>query len=138
MRKILWLCCFMSCSLANNQQSCLYKNPLCFYNTDVLTYLQVLHKNQQYQQMIPFIYGPVIKNKSRTSIAKALEREDWGYSIKRVGIVAQGKGKWSLTYRRMIQGTYENFKINCARIHDTCRLYLDQKQWNLLFRSKTN
>jgi hypothetical protein len=28
---------------------------LCFYNSDILTYLQVLHKNQQYEQMLPYL-----------------------------------------------------------------------------------
>ncbi len=36
-------------------QDCLFKNPLCFYNSDILTYLQVLHKNQQYEQMLPYL-----------------------------------------------------------------------------------
>lgn len=51
---------------------CLFKNPLCFYNSDILTYLQVLHKNQQYEQMLPYLHGPAIdklnhQQKSRNS-----------------------------------------------------------------------
>ena len=33
---------------------CLFKNPLCFYNLDVLRYLQVLHQKQLYDQMEAF------------------------------------------------------------------------------------
>jgi len=39
------------------QESFLFRTPLSFYNTDILSYLQVLHKNQQYEKMVPFFYG---------------------------------------------------------------------------------
>ena len=45
---------------SQKNENCLYKNPLCFYNTDILNYLQILHKNQQYDKMINFMYGPAI------------------------------------------------------------------------------
>lgn len=133
MQKIILLCCYLCCSF-KNPQSFLYKNLLYFYNTVILTYLQVLHKNQQYQQIVPFMYGPYLKNKPIRKIVKELETSNFGYAIKRVGIKNQGNQKWSLTYRKTLIGTFENFKINCMLIKDTCLIYVDQKQWNILFK----
>lgn len=130
---LLW-CFFFWTTSANPIQSCLYKNPLCFYNTDILIYLQVLHKNQQYKQMLPFVYGPYFKKLSQRKQIAALEAVDFGYALKRVGIREQGPKKWSLTYRKTQYGTYKNLKINCALINDTCRVYIDQHQWNVLFQ----
>lgn len=116
-----------------DDQNCLFKHPLCFYNTDILAYLQVLHKNQQYEKMIPFFYGPYV-NSQKKELIKKLSNVDFGYSLKRAGIKQIGSNKWSLTYQRTILGTNENFKIDCALVNDTCRLYLDQKQWSIIFK----
>lgn len=116
-----------------SQENCLFKSPLCFYNMDILMYLQVLHKNQQYNQMIPFFYGPY-SNGSKTDLIEKLVVVDFGYALKRVGAKETEKNKWSLTYQRTIMGTNENFKIDCALVNDTCRVYIDQKQWNKLFK----
>jgi hypothetical protein len=115
------------------QENCLYKNPLCFYNTDILSYLQVIHKNQQYENMVPFFYGPYLNN-SHLDFVNKLSAVDFGYSLKRVGVKEIEKNKWSLTYQRTIMGTNENFKIDCALVNDTCRVFIDQKQWNKLFK----
>ena len=116
------------------QTNCLFKNPLCFYNTDILSYLQVLHKNQQYEKMTPFFYGSYIDSLGKQVIVKKLNNLDFGYSMKRVGVKEVAKNKWSLTYQRTIMATNENFKIECALINDTCRVYLDQKEWGKIFK----
>jgi hypothetical protein len=92
---------------------CLFKNPLCFYNLDVLRYLQVLHQKQEYAQMAKFFYGP---KKQELGAAKLADAKNW-----------------SLTYQRTILGTQENFKIEAALVNDTCRVYLDEKKWQILF-----
>ena len=111
---------------------CLYKNPLCFYNTDILNYLQVLHKNLQYEEMVPFFYGSSLNNKSK--LEKRLSNASFGYSLKRVGIKEKNKSNWSLSYQRTILGTNETFKIDCALINDTCRIYIDDKAWQTIFK----
>ena len=118
---------------SQKNENCLYKNPLCFYNTDILSYLQILHKNQQYDKMIIFIYGPAIDGKSKNSIIDKLSNATFGYSLKRVGVKEKNKTNWSLTYQRTILGTNETFKIDCALINKTCKLYIDDKVWNTLF-----
>ena len=120
-------------SLATTAQSCLYKNPLCFYNTDVLSYLKILHQNQQYDKMVPFFYGPQVTSMKRTAFIEKLSEQDFGYSMKRVGVKELSKENWSLTYQRTIVGTNTNFKINCALVNDTCRIYLDEKAWKTIF-----
>ena len=132
--KIFFISVFTLClSKAGNSQesNCLYKNPLCFYNTDILNYLQVLHKNLQYEEMVPFFYGSSLNNKSK--LEKRLSNASFGYSLKRVGIKEKNKTNWSLTYQRTILGTNETFKIDCALIKDTCRIYIDDKAWKTLF-----
>lgn len=114
--------------------NCLYKNPLCFYNTDILNYLQVLHKNQQYSKMTNFLYGPNIDGKDKKSLEESLSNANFGYSLKRVGIKEKNKTSWSLTYQRTILGTNETFKIDCALINDTCRIYIDDKAWQTIFK----
>ena len=132
--KIFFISIFTLClSKAGYSQesNCLYKNPLCFYNTDILNYLQVLHKNLQYEEMVPFFYGSSLNNKSK--LEERLSNASFGYSLKRVGIKEKNKTNWSLSYQRTILGTNETFKIDCALINDTCRIYIDEKAWNILF-----
>jgi hypothetical protein len=124
----------MSTSNSLAQSDCLFKNPLCFYNTDILSYLQVLNKHQQYEKMIPFFYGPYIDSLGKNKFISALNKVDFGYSMKRVGVKERSKNKWSITYQRTIMGTNEDFKIDCAIINDTCRIYIDQKTWNKIFK----
>ena len=133
--KIFFISLFTLClSKAGYSQesNCLYKNPLCFYNTDILNYLQVLHKNQQYSKMTNFLYGSNIEGKN--SIEESLSNASFGYSLKRVGIKEKNKTSWSLTYQRTILGTNETFKIDCALINDTCRIYIDDKAWQTIFK----
>ena len=132
--KIFFISIFTLClSKAGYSQesNCLYKNPLCFYNTDILNYLQVLHKNLQYEEMVPFFYGSSLNNKSK--LEERLSNASFGYLLKRVGIKEKNKTNWSLSYQRTILGTNETFKIDCALINDTCRIYIDEKAWNILF-----
>lgn len=112
---------------------CLFKNPLCFYNMDVLRYLQVLHQKQDYTQMTKFFYGPKKQELGATQLAAALSEVDFGYALKRVGIKNIDAKNWSLTYQRTILGTQENFKIEAALLNDTCRVFLDEKKWAQLF-----
>jgi len=116
------------------QSTCLYKNPLCFYNTDVLSYLQTLHKNQQFQKMTVFFYGPVKDENHKQLFVDKISNTNFGYTLKRVGIKEITKTQWSLTYQRTILGTNETFKVDCALIHDTCRVYLDKISWQIIFK----
>ena len=124
----------MSTSISLAQSDCLFKNPLCFYNTDILSYLQVLHKNQQYEKMTPFFYGSFIDSLGKNNLISSLNEADFGYSMKRVGVKETAKNKWSITYQRMIMGTTANFKIDCALVNDTCRVFIDQKVWSKIFK----
>ncbi|MFM2249328.1 MAG: hypothetical protein RLZZ358_255 [Bacteroidota bacterium] len=119
--------------LSESTNFCLFKNPLCFYNMDVLGYLQVLHQNQEYAQMAKFFYGPMKEQLGEKKLAIALADLDFGYALKRVGIKEMDAKNWSLTYQRTILGTQENFKIEAALVNDSCRVYLDDKKWDLLF-----
>ena len=119
--------------LSESANFCLFKNPLCFYNMDVLGYLQVLHQNQEYAQMAKFFYGPMKQQLGEKKLAIALADLDFGYALKRVGIKEMDAKNWSLTYQRTILGTQENFKIEAALVNDSCRVYLDDKKWDLLF-----
>lgn len=61
---LLILLFFMNLQYAKTAESCLFKNPLCFYSLDILQYVQILFKQMQYENMVPFIYTPAeIKNK---------------------------------------------------------------------------
>ena len=134
--KIFIICLFTLClnkvNYSQEKNNCLYKNPLCFYNTDILCYLQAVHKNQQYEKMLPFFYGSSVNNKSK--LLERLTNANFGYSLKRVGAKVKNKTSWSLTYQRTILGTNETFKIECALINDTCRVYLDEKAWETIFK----
>jgi hypothetical protein len=121
---------------ATKQDNCLFKNPLCFYNTDVLKYLQILHKNQQYEQMSRFFYSNEPGFNKRYVVEKKLENTDFGYALKRVGIKNISSKKWSLTYQRTILGTNENFKIDCTLINDTCKVALDKNTFDKLFKNQ--
>ena len=132
--KIFFITLCLSKAGYSQDSNCLYKNPLCFYNTDILNYLQVLHKNQQYSKMTNFLYGPNIDGKDKNTIEESLANASFGYSLKRVGIKEKNKLSWSLTYQRTILGTNETFKIDCALINDTCRIYIDDKAWQTIFK----
>jgi hypothetical protein len=123
---------FVKVGYSQTKGNCLYKNPLCFFNTDVLNYLQVLHKNQQYNKMTSFFYGS--SDRTRQNLEVRLSNANFGYSLKRVGVKEKNKTNWSLTYQRTILGTNETFKIDCALINDTCRVFLDKKAWQIIFK----
>lgn len=120
------------------QNNLLFKNPLIFYNTDILNYLQILYKNQQYNNMAKFIYGPKIEKLKGPRLVEALANSKFGYKIKRVGIAINVIDSWSLTYQRSILGTEEVFHINCKLVNDTCKMYLDDKVWQTVFSRKLN
>jgi hypothetical protein len=108
---------------------------LSFYNTDILSYLQVLHKNQQYEKMVPFFTGPLVAHKSAGDIATILADAPFGYAMKRAGISEiEPKQSWSLTYTRTILGTQETFKIDCLLERDTCRVVLNKQSMNSIFK----
>ena len=129
---ILFALCLFNVGHSQTKSNCLYKNPLCFFNTDVLNYLQVLHKNQQYNKMTTFFYGS--SDRTRENLEDRLSNANFGYSLKRVGVKEKNKTSWSLTYQRTILGTNETFKIDCALINDTCRVFLDKKAWQIIFK----
>ena len=111
-----------------------FKNPLMFYGTDVLIYLQTLHENMLYEQMPSFFYGPIVNTNSRNILIDKLSDAQFGYSMRRVGAKSINKNQWLLNYQRTILGTQETFKIKAELVNDTCRIYLDEKSWKLIFR----
>lgn len=113
---------------------CLFKNPLCFYNSDILTYLQVLHKNQQYEQMLPYLSGPELDGLSKSQKVSKLENAPFGYQMKRSGVKEISKSEWNLTYSRTILGTQETFKVRCVTKNNLCTVYLDKQTWGLIFK----
>ncbi len=84
--------------------------------------------------MTPFFYGSLIDSIGKEKLINRLNEAEFGFSMKRVGVKETGKNKWSLTYQRTIMGTNENFKIDCALVNDTCRVFIDQKAWNRIFK----
>jgi hypothetical protein len=122
-------------ALHGQHDNFLFRTPISFYNTDILSYLQVLHKNQQYEKMVPFFTGPLASEKSAGELVNVLADAPFGYSMKRSGIrEIEPKQSWSLTYSRTILGTQETFKIDCVLVRDTCRVVLDEKSKTLIFK----
>jgi hypothetical protein len=122
-------------SMHAQQELFLFRTPLSFYNTDILSYLQVLHKNQQYEKMVPFFTGPLVSDKTTSELVSFLADAPFGYSMKRSGIrEIETKQRWSLTYSRTIVGTQETFKIDCVIERDTCRVVLDEKSKSAIFK----
>ncbi len=115
-------------------QDCLFKNPLCFYNADILTYLQTLHKHQQYEQMLPYMTGPSLENLSKAQQLEKIENAPFGYQMKRSGVKTINDHEWNLTYTRTILGTQETSKVHCVMRAGKCCVFLDEKGWNQVFR----
>lgn len=114
-------------------ENCLFKNPLCFFNTDILTYQQILFKNMQFEKMVPFFYGPWIKSQPKNQIISHFSKAQFGYSLKRIGIRTNSVNSWSIMYQKTIMGTNHSFSVQCALINDTCRIWLDQEAYNSIF-----
>ncbi|MGA1250041.1 MAG: hypothetical protein ACO3YM_06110 [Candidatus Kapaibacteriota bacterium] len=119
-------------------QSCLFRNPLCFYSTDILSYLQILHKNSRYEEMLPFLYEPselqrIGKNKALTSI----ENMNFGYEFRRVGIIEEKNNLlWTITFQRVLFGSSETFRVRCRNVDDSTRLLMNSTQRKLVFYPK--
>jgi len=128
----------MPIKVISNDNSCLFRNPLCFYATDILSYLQVLYKNSRYEEMLPFLYEPKELTKMGKSRAlKSIESMSFGYEFRRVGIKEEQKGvSWRITYQRTIFGTAETFTVNCKNIVDTTRLLMNSTQRRTVFYRK--
>ena len=85
MRKFLAIT-IMVLSFSKSQgqkESFLFRTPLSFYNTDILSYLQVLHKNQQYEKMVPFFTGELRASRSQSAFVELLVNAPFGYNMKR-------------------------------------------------------
>jgi hypothetical protein len=124
-----------SIAVYGQHDSFLFRTHLSFYNTDILSYLQVLHKNQQYEKMVPFFTGSALDGKSSSNMAAILADAPFGYSMKRAGILeVQPQQRWSITYSRTILGTQETFQIECVLERDTCRVILNKQSFPTIFR----
>lgn len=128
----------MPFKVISSDNSCLFKNPLCFYATDILSYLQVLHKNSRYEEMLPFLFEPKELTKlGKSKALKSIESMNFGYEFRRVGIKEEQKGvSWRITYQRTIFGTAETFTVNCKNIADTTRLLMNSTQRRTVFYRK--
>ena len=135
---LISLTMFMPFKVFSNDNSCLFKNPLCFYATDILSYLQILHKNSRYEEMLPFLYEPKeLRKIGKAKALQSIEAMNFGYEFKRVGIKEEQKGmSWKITYQRIIYGTAETFIINCKNINDTTRLLMNTTQRRAVFNRK--
>ena len=117
---------------AQNTSIKIFSSPLLFYNEDILSYQQIMHKYQRYDEMMPFFYGPLCNNK--VALEKRISDEDFGYDLSMVGSKQINPTEWSITYQKIIYGTKKNFKINCKLINDTCRIYLDETIYKKIFK----
>ena len=128
----------MPFKVISNDNSCLFRNPLCFYATDILSYLQVLYKNSRYEEMLPFLYEPKELTKlGKSKALKSIESMNFGYEFRRVGIKEEQKGvSWRITYQRTIFGTSETFTVKCKNIADTTRLLMNSTQRRTVFYRK--
>ena len=59
-------------------------------------------QKQQYDEMIPFFYGPMREGLGTEKLAAKLADQDFGYALKRVGIKEVDSKNWSLTYQRIL------------------------------------
>ena len=125
-------------SFSAQDSSCLFKNPLCFYATDILSYLQIQYKNSRYEEMLPFLYEPKeLKKIGKAKALKSIESMNFGFEFRRVGIKEEQKGiSWKITYQRIIFGTAETFTVNCKNINDTTRLLMNSTQRRAIFNRK--
>jgi hypothetical protein len=117
---------------AQNTSVKIFGSPMMFYNQDILSYQQIMHKYQRYDEMMPFFYGPLCNDKA--SLEKRISDEDFGYDLSMVGAKQINSSEWSITYQKIIYGTKKNFKINCKLINDTCRIYLDETIYKKIFK----
>lgn len=117
---------------AQNTSVKIFGSPLLFYNQDILSYQQIMHKYQRYDEMMPFFYGPLCDNK--VALEKRISDEDFGFELKMVGSKKISDKEWSITYQKTILGTKKNFKVSCKQINDTCRIYLDETIYKKIFK----
>jgi len=114
--------------------SCLFRNPLCFYDLDILGYVHVLLRRQNYEQAAAFFYGPMRDTHGIEGIAERLAACATVSGTRRVGLKELERDqRWSLTYERTLLGTTSTFKVSCALVNDTCRMYVDEATWARLF-----
>ncbi len=115
------------------KESILFKTPLSFYNADLLSYLQVQHRNGRDEELSRFLY-PIPENakESKARLAR-LSAANFGYQLKYTGIKETEPGKWQVYYHRKIGGTREQFSISCTLYRDTTRLILSPLTWKTVF-----
>lgn len=129
---------FFSYNLSESQN---FSNPLRFYKTDVLSYLQTLYKNQEYEKISNYVVLDFDTKYSHSQLVDNLKEIQFGYKIKKVGIKesinkSTKSKEWIVTYDKNIIATKKTFSIKCISVKDTCKLYLDKTNWELLFNSK--
>jgi len=115
------------------KDDCLFKNPLCFYNADILSYQQTLYKTMQFEKMATFFYGPVVESRGKSKLISDLSKAQFGYDLKRVGVTTVSRESWSIMYQKTINATKETFMIKCSLVKDTCRIWLDDRTFQVIF-----
>ena len=101
---------------------------------DVLSYVHVLLRHQNHEQAAAFFYGPARDAWGAAGIADRLAACETVSGTRRVGLKELERAKrWSLTYERTVLGTTSTFKLTCALVNDTCRIYVDEAAWARLF-----
>ena len=110
-----------------------FSSPLRFYSKDILTYLQVLYNQQDYDKMINFMAGPIVDKNSKSQLINKLKDADFGYVLKRVGINEVSKSEWNVSYNKTLIATKKSFKVRCILFRDTCRVWLDEKSFKEIF-----
>jgi hypothetical protein len=130
---LLFTLLFAGSAAGQQPASCHLKNPLCFYGTDILAYLQAMHQAMQYEKILPYLTGPAVDEMERQDVIRWLSGLDWAYTFRRAGIREIEKGKWVINYKRSRQPYDDSFKVTCVMKNGFCRLWLDAKTIAALF-----
>ena len=133
MKKFIFLTFYFIITYSSLSASGNFSSPLRFYSKDILTYLQVLYNQQDYDKMINFMAGPIVDKNSKSQLINKLKDADFGYELKRVGINEVSKSEWNVTYNKTIIATQKSLKVRCILFRDTCRLWLDEKSFKEIF-----
>lgn len=87
----------------------------------------------QFDKMATFFYGPAVESRSKAKFISDLSKAQFGYDLKRVGVTTVNPKSWSLMYQKTIQATKETFTIKCSLVKDTCRIWLDERTFGVIF-----
>lgn len=106
-------------------------NPVLMQGSSFGNFFQQLYKQGMWDEMMRFTSQKSISKFGKTNILNYYKNTDFGYQMKLKSKTNQKDGSITLNYESQIQNTIKATRINVVIENDSCKILLDNINFNL-------